>query len=68
MAPFYYSKATMVKTYKALHFHLESHAFIVCSTLIIIALILVFAEFTYRLIEVPGIRFGRKLITQWNHA
>ncbi len=26
------------------------------------ALVLVFAEVTYRLIEVPGIRFGRKLI------
>jgi peptidoglycan/LPS O-acetylase OafA/YrhL len=39
----------------------------VCATLTI-ALVLVFAEFTYRLIEVPGIKFGRNLVTQWRLA
>lgn len=44
-----------------------STTFFVCATLTI-ALVLVFAEFTYRLIEVSGIKFGRKLITKWKLA
>jgi hypothetical protein len=46
---------------------LGSSTFFVCATLTI-ALVLVFAEFTYMLIEVPGIKFDRKLITQWKLA
>jgi peptidoglycan/LPS O-acetylase OafA/YrhL len=63
----YFSKAHLLKTYEVLKPYIGSYAFFVCAALII-ALVLFFAEFSYRLIEVPGIRFGRKLITQWKHA
>lgn len=63
----FYSKVHLVKTYEFIQSHLEPNAFFICATLII-ALVLVFAEFTYRFIEVPGIKFGRKLITQRKHA
>lgn len=61
------SRDHLVRTYEGLQPDLGSTAFFVCVTLTI-ALVLVFAEFTYRLIEVPGIKFGRKLITQWKLA
>ena len=59
----FYSKATLVQFYDQLQPYIGAHAFFVCA-IIIIALVLVFAEFTYRFIEVPGISFGRKLIKQ----
>ena len=58
-----FQKITWQESYEALQPNLGSSAFFVCAALII-ALVLVFAEFTYRLIEVPGIRFGRKFVTQ----
>ena len=56
-------KDHLARIYEALQPHLGPTSFFVCAALII-ALVLVFAEFTYRLIEVPGIRFGRKLLIQ----
>jgi len=44
-----------------------ANAFFVCATLTI-ALALMYAELTYRLIEVPGINFGRKLILKRRFA
>jgi len=61
------SKDHLARTYEALRPYLGANAFFVCATLTI-ALVLVFAEFTYRLIEVPGIKFGRNLVTQWRLA
>jgi peptidoglycan/LPS O-acetylase OafA/YrhL len=61
------SKDHLLNTYGALQPYLGAKAFFICATLII-ALVLVFGEFTYRLIEVPGIRFGRSLATQWRLA
>lgn len=59
----FYGKAYIVKTYETFQPHFGSYAFFVCAILITV-LILSVAEFTYRFIEVPGISFGRKLITQ----
>lgn len=56
-----FSKAQLLKTYETFQPYLGASAFFVCAT-IIITLVLVFAEFTYRLIEVPGISLGRRLI------
>ncbi len=58
-----FSKSHLVRIYEALQFYLGPNAFFVCAILIV-ALVLVIAEFTYRLIEVPGIRLGRKLIAR----
>ena len=63
----FFSKAQIVRTYGALHPHLGSYSFFVCAALSI-PVILMFAEFTYRLIEVPGIHLGRRLINQWRQA
>jgi peptidoglycan/LPS O-acetylase OafA/YrhL len=46
--------------YAALATHLGSYAFFVCVVLVLGPL-LVLTEATYRLIEVPGIRFGKKI-------
>ncbi|MEW6512984.1 MAG: acyltransferase [Pseudomonadota bacterium] len=57
------SKGPLVTIYGALSAHLGAYAFFVCAALVI-PVVLVFAEFTYRLIEVSGINLGRRLITQ----
>jgi len=56
-----YLKSPLASTYENLQPYFGSYAYFICAILIV-ALVLVFAEVTYRLIEVPGIRFGRKLI------
>lgn len=38
-----------------------AYAFFICA-IFVLALILIVAEFSYRFIEIPGIKFGRKLI------
>lgn len=63
----FFSKDHLVRTYEGLQPDLGSTAFFVCAILTI-TLVLVFAEFTYRLIEVPGIKFGRNLVTRWRLA
>lgn len=63
----FFSKDHLFRTYEALQPVLGSSAIFVCAILTI-ALVLVFAEFTYRLIEGPGIKFGRNLVTQWKLA
>lgn len=59
----FFSKQHTVRIYELLVPYIGLNAFFVCAVLIIVT-VLMFAEFTYRLIEVPGIGFGRKLITQ----
>jgi peptidoglycan/LPS O-acetylase OafA/YrhL len=56
-----FSKVYLVEIYGRLLPYIGSNAFFVCAILTI-ALTLAFAELTYRIIEVPGISFGRKLI------
>lgn len=63
----FHAKKQILQTYQLLQPHLGAYAFFVCAVLII-ALILFFAEFSYRIIEVPGIKFGRKLIKQRTYA
>jgi len=57
------SKTRLAEIYAALLPHLGPGAFFVCAVFVL-GLILLFAEPTYRLIEVPGIRLGRKLIAR----
>jgi peptidoglycan/LPS O-acetylase OafA/YrhL len=57
----FYSKVYVAEIYATLQPYLGANAFFVCAILTI-ALTLVFAELTYRLIEVSGISLGRKLI------
>jgi peptidoglycan/LPS O-acetylase OafA/YrhL len=57
----FYSKNQLGVVYQLLEPYVGLSAYFVCAALLI-SLILVFAEFTYRLIEVPGIKLGRKLI------
>jgi peptidoglycan/LPS O-acetylase OafA/YrhL len=59
----YAFKAYLVKVYEFLKPFIGLSAFFI-SAIFLIALILIFAEFTYRFIEVPGINFGKKLIKQ----
>lgn len=56
----HYLKTPLASTYEILQPYFGSASYFVC-VLPIIALVLVFAELTYRFVEVPGIRFGRKL-------
>ncbi|MFI3121772.1 MAG: acyltransferase [Methylococcaceae bacterium] len=56
-----YSKVYLVEIYGRLLPYIGSNAFFVCAILTL-SLTLAFAELTYRIIEVPGISFGRKLI------
>lgn len=56
-----YSKNQLSSNYQLLQPYIGSSAYFVCAALLI-SLILIFAEFTYRFIEVPGIKLGRKLI------
>jgi peptidoglycan/LPS O-acetylase OafA/YrhL len=58
-----FSMELQVAIFVALSAYLGAYAFFVCAALVI-SVILVLAEFTYRLIEVPGINLGRQLITQ----
>ena len=57
----YYSKGYLFVWYEELLPFIGAYAFFVCAILIL-AVILIFAELTYRLIEVPGIHLGRRLI------
>jgi peptidoglycan/LPS O-acetylase OafA/YrhL len=59
----FYSKTYLARVYNSLEVYFDAYAFFICATFIIV-LVLVFAEFTYRFIEVPGIKFGRELIKQ----
>jgi peptidoglycan/LPS O-acetylase OafA/YrhL len=54
-------KSFIFKTYEELLPFIGAHAYFVCAILIL-AVILIFVEMTYRLIEVPGIHLGRRLI------
>lgn len=59
--PITFLKDYLIRSYDALLPHLGTYAFFVCAALII-GTTLIFAEFTYKFIEVPGIRLGRQLI------
>jgi len=61
----HYLKSPLASTYENLQPYFGAYAYFICAILIV-ALVLVFSELTYRLIEVPGIRFGRKLIKRTN--
>jgi peptidoglycan/LPS O-acetylase OafA/YrhL len=63
----YFSKDYLIKTYEYLSLQMGSSAYFVCAILMM-ALILVFSEATYRFIEVPGIDLGRKLINTRKRA
>lgn len=56
-----YLKSYLFESYEKLLPLVGAHAFFVCAVLIL-AVILLFVELTYRLIEVPGIHLGRRLI------
>ncbi len=56
------AKPTLTAIYAALAPYLGAHAFFVCAVLVS-GVILVVTECTYRLVEVPGIERGRRLIT-----
>lgn len=56
------TKPTLVSIYAALSPYLGASAFFVCAALVT-GVILAVAECTYRLVEVPGIQLGRRLIT-----
>lgn len=56
--------ATMPKiamTYEMFSSHIGAYAYFACAALVV-GSVLICAEFTYRLVEVPGINLGRKLI------
>ena len=57
----FYSKDYLLKVYNACSSIIGSYSYFICASLLLIV-ILVVAEFTYRFIEVPGINFGRRLI------
>jgi peptidoglycan/LPS O-acetylase OafA/YrhL len=59
----YYSKSYLIGIYETIQPYLGTSTFFVCAALTI-AIVFMFAEFTYRLIELPGIDLGRRLITQ----
>jgi peptidoglycan/LPS O-acetylase OafA/YrhL len=63
----FYSKTHLAGTYSLLHPYTHFGAYFATSILLI-TLLLVLAEFTYRFIEVPGIEFGRKLINKRKFA
>ena len=54
-------KSFIFKNYEKFLPFIGAYAFFVCAILIL-AVILIFVELTYRLIEVPGIHLGRRLI------
>lgn len=56
-------KDYLIRSYEALLPHLGAYAFFVCAALIIAATLIV-ARFTYKFIEVPGIRLGQQLIAR----
>jgi peptidoglycan/LPS O-acetylase OafA/YrhL len=60
----FYSKGVLTKIYEAVSPLVGSSAYFVCAAATIAA-VLVVAELTYRLVEVPGIKFGRKLSAAW---
>jgi peptidoglycan/LPS O-acetylase OafA/YrhL len=60
-------KVSLFTIYDICQPYIGLYAFFVCAILIT-ALVMVFAECTYRLIELPGIRFGRKIMTHWKYA
>lgn len=57
------TKVYLIRAYDLLLPFFGVVAFFACATLIM-GIILIFAELTYRFIEVPGINFGKKLIKQ----
>ncbi len=59
----FFLKDYLIRSYETLLPHLGTYAFFVCAALII-GTTLIFAEFTYKFIEVPGIRLGRQLIAR----
>lgn len=58
-----YSKVYLVRLYELLQPYIGNYAFFICA-LMITLLIMLFAELTYRFIEVQGIRLGWKIIKQ----
>ncbi len=57
----YFSKSWVVNLYAKLESGMGAYAYFVCAALVMVE-VLVMAEITYRAIEVPGIKLGRKLI------
>jgi peptidoglycan/LPS O-acetylase OafA/YrhL len=56
-------KPVLQETYNQTSPWLGSYAYFVCATLLLL-LLLVAAEASYRLIELPGIRFGQRIISK----
>jgi len=59
----YILKVYLLEGYEELLPFIGAHAFFVCAMLLL-AVLLIFTELTYRLIEVPGIHLGRRLIVR----
>jgi peptidoglycan/LPS O-acetylase OafA/YrhL len=57
----FYSKNQLGSAYELLLPHIGQSAYFICAALLFSS-ILIFAELTYRLVEVPGINVSRKLI------
>lgn len=51
----------IARSYETFASHIGAYAYFACAALVVGA-VLICAEFTYRLVEVPGINLGRKLI------
>jgi peptidoglycan/LPS O-acetylase OafA/YrhL len=57
----YFSKSYIVSLYSKLEPSVGAYAFFVCAFVVMVE-VLIMAEITYRAIEVPGIKLGRKVI------
>lgn len=58
-----FSKPALLRSYEYMVPNMGTYAFFIVAAVVLI-MVLVVSEVTYRLIEVPGIRFGRKMLTE----
>ena len=63
----FFSKKYLVAMYEHLSLYIGAYAFFICAVSVL-CVILVLTEFTYRLIEVPGIGLGRRVINMRRQA
>lgn len=56
-----FTKAYLIALYSKLEPHIGGCAFFACA-LMVVAVVLMLAEITYRTVEVPGIKLGRRVI------
>ncbi|QXH50281.1 acyltransferase [Pseudomonas fakonensis] len=59
----YYMKDSLAKIYAASAVYLGGYAYFFCA-IVVLAVLLVLVEITYRLIEIPGINLGKKIIAK----